>query len=212
MDGLATCPHCGHAVAPGWTVVCDRCRMPLAAGAEEPDEGVGEHAAGRADEPRPAGGAEATADRGVPGPRPRPPAAWVRPGTPGPRATAAQRRALVLARAIIAVGGVLLTLIVLALYGVGIAMGSIGREITILDWVPAVLLAAGIVAVLVLALGGNRVATTLVTVSAWLAVAGSLSMLTSALGNPYDTPWFSLAGVLVSGAVALAATYLMRRA
>lgn len=31
-----TCEHCGQVVTPGWTIVCDQCRLPLSPVAEGP--------------------------------------------------------------------------------------------------------------------------------------------------------------------------------
>jgi hypothetical protein len=31
-----TCEHCGHVVTPGWTIVCDHCRLPLCPVAQGP--------------------------------------------------------------------------------------------------------------------------------------------------------------------------------
>lgn len=33
-DDPSTCTYCGHAISTGWTLICDRCRMPSGSAAE----------------------------------------------------------------------------------------------------------------------------------------------------------------------------------
>lgn len=118
---------------------------------------------------------------------------------------------LTFARIIVAIGGLSLALVLLAVLMVGTVMNTFAQGNSLWSFVPAFAIVLGYCVLVVRALRGHRLAAGIVAVAAWLFALGSWSWIVNISRDPYASVWPAVVFAPAATLYALAATYLANR-
>ena len=117
---------------------------------------------------------------------------------------------LTVARIVVAIGGLLSAIVLLAVLAVSTVMTTFAQGTSLWSFVPAFAIVLGYCVLLIRALLGHRLAAGIVAVSAWLLALASWLWIVNISGDPYATLWPAVGFAPCATLYAVAASYIAR--